>query len=622
MKRILPFIAMLLFFAACGLQTEGSRIDGLGADVNMPATVLIDNAGNENTQTTTLNGNAANENSQTIISSDNEANDDTQTTTPNDNAQTITSSDNAANQNAQTTTSSDNAANQNAQTTTPKGNTANQNTQTTTPTDNAANQNTQTTTPIDNAANENSLTTMPNGNAANDNAQTATKSDNAVNDNSLTITPNDNAVNDNSPTTTSSNNTVTENSQSTTSPGNAANQNTQTTTLTDNAANNTAPSPTGEAASRASSSGDASSGKPANTVSSGATPPTESLPIAATATSPAPAWNERLGFQGGNINSGGYICDGGDGYVYYRSEKADIDSWTLYKARYNGTGKTKLSSLQPQRINVLDGWVYFISDNSGSYAVNRVRTDGSEEQYLADSAYGGLFVAESGIYFDVFNAEGTMDVARMDLDGGNLRTLIPNAGIKYYFEGKIYYTNADGLSVFTPSTGRSSLLTESHTHNLSVDGTGIYYWSVNRNGFVRRDFSSGAETVLVTGSEYYSYTGGYLYYLGQQPKYWPGQAILRLDTATGETNVLFESTGEYFNASGEWLGLFVGGSLSEADPALLDQYGGVKGYTESAGEVYSCGGHVYMRGTLRDSSLKKGMPLCIARLDNGVVFWD
>jgi hypothetical protein len=336
----------------------------------------------------------------------------------------------------------------------------------------------------------------------------------------------------------------------------------------------------------------------------------------------SPAWNERLGFQAGNINSGGHMCDGGDGYVYYRSEKADADSWTLYKARYNGTGKTKLSSLQPQRINVLDGWVYFISDNSNAYAVSRVRTDGGGEEYLADSAYGGLFVAESGIYFDVFNDNGTMDIARADLDGGNIKVLIPGASIQYYFEGKIYYTDASGLSVYTIATGKNSLLTDSYTHNLNVDGTGVYYWSVNRNGFVRRDFKTGAETVLVTGSDYYSYVDGDLFYLGQQPEFWPGQAVFRLDTATNETKKLFESTSEYFNASGEWLGLFTGGDLSEADPALLDQYGSVKGYTETASEVYSCGGHIYMRGTLRESSLTKGMPLCIARLDNGVELWD
>jgi hypothetical protein len=333
---------------------------------------------------------------------------------------------------------------------------------------------------------------------------------------------------------------------------------------------------------------------------------------------------EKLGFQGGNINTGGYMCDGGgDGFVYYRSENAGADSWTLYKARYNGTAKQKLSDAQPQCINVLDGWVYFISGSADEYVIIKVRKDGTEAQELAASSYGGLYVAESGMYFDVPNDHGTIDVARADLDGGNLHVLIPDASIEYYFNGEIYYANASGLYVCSLATGKSKLLTESYTHNVTVDGTGVYYWAVNQNGFVRRDMESGAEAVLVTGSEYYSYADGYLYYAGQGPEDWPGSTLMRLNLLTGVTDVLFKSSGEYFNGSGEWLGIHLTDDLTAADPLVLDQYGAVKGSTESAGEVYSCGGHVYMRGVTRDSALKKGIPLCIVKLTDGEVrLWD
>jgi hypothetical protein len=346
-------------------------------------------------------------------------------------------------------------------------------------------------------------------------------------------------------------------------------------------------------------------------------------PSALPASAAAETVTERLGFQGGNIGAGGYMCDGGDGYVYYRSEKAGADSWTLYKARYNGTGKQKLSDAQPQNINVLDGWVYFIAETEESYAIHRIRTDGTDQQKLTESSYGGLYVAESGMYFNMPNGQGTLDVARADLDGGNMQVLIPDAGIAYYFEKNIYYTNASGLFVCSLVTGKIKLLTDSYTHNLAADETGIYYRSVNHNGFVRRDFESGAETVLVTGSEYYAYAAGFVYYTGQRREDWPGRAILRLDLATGETDTLFESTGEYFDSAGEWLGVHFFDDLAGADPLILDQHGAVKGSTESAGEVYNCGGHTYMRGVLRESTVRKGMPLCIAILEDGdAKFWD
>ncbi|NLT95549.1 MAG: DUF5050 domain-containing protein [Clostridia bacterium] len=62
-----------------------------------------------------------------------------------------------------------------------------------------------------------------------------------------------------------------------------------------------------------------------------------------------------LGFEGGNIGAGGLVCGGKDGYIYYRSES---DGWKLYKAKPDGTEKTKLSNRVPGCINVLEGWVY------------------------------------------------------------------------------------------------------------------------------------------------------------------------------------------------------------------------------------------------------------------------
>ncbi len=168
---------------------------------------------------------------------------------------------------------------------------------------------------------------------------------------------------------------------------------------------------------------------------------------------------EQLGFEGGNISAGGLVCRGNDGNIYYRSES---DDWKLYKAKPDGSEKTKISDRIPSCINVLDDWVYFL-DYRDNFSIYKVRTNGTEETKLVDGCCGNLYVADSGIYFDMRDEQNISHVYRADLDGRNMTTLFQNASLMYYYKGKIYLGSAQ-LGVYDIETGDEKILAQTYIY--------------------------------------------------------------------------------------------------------------------------------------------------------------
>jgi predicted small lipoprotein YifL len=332
----------------------------------------------------------------------------------------------------------------------------------------------------------------------------------------------------------------------------------------------------------------------------------------------------RLGFQGGNIGAGGLVCDGGDGYIYYRSES---DRWRLYKARPDGSEKTKLSDAAPDCINVLDGWVYYLNYRDG-FSIWKVRTDGTGETKLADGYCGNLYVAESGMYFDMRDENNAPSVYRADLDGGNMTLLYPKAWMKYYYGGKVYvYTSQ--LIALDIATGEEKAVAPTYIHNVTVDESGIYYWAVNEGEYRQVDLDGTNARVLVKGGDYFNYCDGVLYYTGiGENKNGPCHIVYKLNLDSNEKTVLLEEANEFFDQNGMWLGVTfrqLQESAETIDPALFEQSeeGQIfKGLNESVWYVLACGEHLYMRAALRESLVQKGRLDCIARLDGGVVIWD
>jgi len=338
----------------------------------------------------------------------------------------------------------------------------------------------------------------------------------------------------------------------------------------------------------------------------------------------APTTAELLGFEGGNIGAGGLVCSGKDGYIYYRSES---DGWKLYKAKPDGSGKTKLSNHVPECINVLAGWVYFC-DFTDDFSIYKVRTDGADETKLVDGYCNNLYVAESGMYFDMRDRNNSPQIYHADLNGKNMTRLVPDAYLMYYYKGKIYLGPGQ-LGVYDIKTGTEKVLIETYVHNVSVDDSGIYFWAVDKGEFHRLDLDGGNDTVILRGGDFFNYSGGNLYYAGiSENKKGPYHTINCLNIATNKTVILLEEANEYFNAHGEWIGVTFKQFYEHPEtinPELFkqnEQGGAFVGYNESVGYVYVAGEYLYTRASLRESILVNGKLDCIARLDGGVTIWD
>ena len=333
---------------------------------------------------------------------------------------------------------------------------------------------------------------------------------------------------------------------------------------------------------------------------------------------------ERLGFEGGNIGAGGLLCGGEDGHIYYRSES---DGWKLYKAKPDGTEKTKLSDRIPNSINVLDGWVYF-SDFSDDFSLYKIRTDGTGETKLVDGYCQNLFVAESGLYFDMRDSNNQSNIYRADLDGGNMTLLFPEATLMYYHRNKIYL-GATQLGVYDIAAKTETMLADTTVHNVTVDDTGIYYWAVDKGEFRCMNLDGSNDRVILSGGNFFNYSDGNLYYMGFGENINGSCHVMnKLNIATDETALLIEELNEYFNAHGELVGVTFKQFQEQPetiDPELIkaNEQGEIFiGYNESVGYIYVFKGQLYMRCLLRDSLIQNGKLDCIARLDGSVKIWD
>ena len=333
-------------------------------------------------------------------------------------------------------------------------------------------------------------------------------------------------------------------------------------------------------------------------------------------------WNEedeKLGFTGGNIASGGLMAGDGSGWVYYRSEQ---DGWKLYKARFDGSEKVLLSDDYPSEINVLDGWVYY-TNYLDNFSIYRIRTDGRDRQKLVDGYCANLHVAQSGLYFDKRDEENGRHVYQGRLDGSDLEELVSDMEVAGYYAGILYCKSPARLCAYDLTTETLTDVCDQYTHNISVDETGIYYLAVDRMDFCRLDLVTAQEEVLHSGGDYYSHHDGKLYYLGYGGSENKVLCVYCLDE-NQETQVVLTLSDQSFDGSGRLLGLTVQ-QIREGTVELDEKDGteGFTGFTEQAGYVYVIEDRVFSRGVLRNSILETDKVDCWILLDgeNGIV-WD
>ena len=319
--------------------------------------------------------------------------------------------------------------------------------------------------------------------------------------------------------------------------------------------------------------------------------------------------SEKCGFENGNLSAGGLMCGDENGWVYYRSE---ADHWNLYKAKIDGTEKTKICDDTPAYINVLDEWIYYCNYNDG-FSIYRIRTDGNNREKLLDGYCGNLHVTSEKLYFDLRNENNAPQIYSADLDGSNKKLLVENLSVAAYYDGILYGRDTENLYAVNSVTGTMETIFAGYTHNVAADDNGIYFWAVDDGTFCRID-NNGNKTVLHSGGDFFTYADGELYYWSYGGENFDYDCIYCLDTLSGQTKTVLSLSPQYFDAEGNDLGITIRelrDGVVTPDESMIDPTDGAfKGFCESANYTYVIDGCVFSRGTMRNSLLQTGKLDC------------
>lgn len=319
--------------------------------------------------------------------------------------------------------------------------------------------------------------------------------------------------------------------------------------------------------------------------------------------------SEKCGFENGNLSAGGLMCGDENGWVYYRSE---ADHWNLYKAKIDGTEKTKICDDTPAYINVLDEWIYYCNYNDG-FSIYRIRTDGNNREKLLDGYCGNLHVTSEKLYFDLRNENNAPQIYSADLDGSNKKLLVENLSVAAYYDGILYGRDTENLYAVNSVTDTMETIFAGYTHNVAADDNGIYFWAVDDGTFCRID-NNGNKTVLHSGGDFFTYADGELYYWSYGGENFDYDCIYCLDTLSGQTKTVLSLSPQYFDAEGNDLGITIRelrDGVVTPDESMIDPIDGeFKGFCESVNYTYVIDGCVFSRGTMRNSLLQTGKLDC------------
>ncbi len=323
---------------------------------------------------------------------------------------------------------------------------------------------------------------------------------------------------------------------------------------------------------------------------------------------------ERLGFVGANVAQGGLMAGDGE-WVYYRDE----NDWSLCKARTDGSDKMLLlpgKEYTPSSINVLDDWIYFANYRDG-FSIYRVQTDGTDVEKLVDGYCSDLYVAESGIYFDWRDECNNRRLFRMNLDGSEQKLISSGCVPEAYYNGVLYFTdyNNGSLSAYDVAAEKISIIVKEAPYMVycCADETGIYYWHDTKS-YRHLDPNTGETTVLRNSiGDYYNCVDGTLYFIAYGGENYAYRCCYAMDLEMEELQPILSLSDQVFDFSGNPIGItMVDYRTENYDPALIpvDDQGWDATLDEMASSLYVVNGQVFTRGTLQETMPGNCWVLC------------
>lgn len=282
------------------------------------------------------------------------------------------------------------------------------------------------------------------------------------------------------------------------------------------------PVATASASAEAAATQSVNSPTPAATATTASTPSIEPSPsrpptpaptnTAAQVPSPSPEKPAALlfGAAGGNLANGGSWCYA-DGVLYGMLMKGG--KYGIYAQ--NKSGGKKLADGIGSQLNVLDGFLYYLSYPQG--LLFKVPTDGSAKpRKLSDSAMLFLLVADSRIYYTLKDSAALYS---MGTDGSGVKPV--STGKCYDLGGSgttIYYTDTikGAFCMLDTATGKTSTLPMKNRGFAQLMGGKVYYqneadgmklYCCNPDGSGRKVFYAKAVTAINVTDQYVYFSG-------------------------------------------------------------------------------------------------------------------
>ncbi len=319
--------------------------------------------------------------------------------------------------------------------------------------------------------------------------------------------------------------------------------------------------------------------------------------------------NERLGFNSGEV---GLVAGDGKGNVYFRSE---LDNWFLYKAKMDGSEKTKICEDVATEINVLDDYIYY-ANYRDNFNVYRVKTDGTGREKLIDSYCSTLRVTENYMYMGLRDEKNKPLIYRANLDGSNLELLVSGMHLEAYYNGVIYCSDVQNLYSFDLRNSELKKIIEAYTAYVFVDDNGIYFWKPDEGEYCMID-KEGNLSVIQKGGDYYCKYKDRLYYSGSSKDGKNSNCIYYIDLKIGNEVKLYEFSNQSYDFDGNEVELTKQDIRSgNIDEKYMEDNGELNIMNDSSGLTYVVEGALFTRATFRESMVNHGKWDCILKIDS------
>lgn len=249
---------------------------------------------------------------------------------------------------------------------------------------------------------------------------------------------------------------------------------------------------------------------------------------------------------GNNINSG--LLASKDGWIYYNSSPfSEKNESALYKAKIDGSEKTKLSQDSPYFINVVEDWIFYINA-SDDHTLYRIKNDGTSREKLTEKAVWSMMVIDNWIYYA--QQYSPPKFKKMQVDGSSTTVIGTDEpelmGISNEW---IYYLNGDDECVYkikTDGSGRQQL-TEGETSYFTVEGDWLYYILDDDNSLNRIKTDGSSKATLAK-----SFKGGLPLVQGDRLYYLYGGAINSMKLDGTDTVQVFKYSVRTLNYADGW----------------------------------------------------------------------